>query len=132
MCLDFGKGTSLLVGSVYNEFFFSHAISRKIVRHLFMIYSVEMECMYSLKVPIWCISVTIHDDTPEILNKSSESAPVNDFHNETTPFLAPIFGCQRVTSEDHFQDTRLVEFDISGSKITGKPLYRMLTKQHPI
>jgi len=64
-------------------------------------------------------AVTIHDKTPEILNKSTESAPVNDFHNETTPFLAPILGCQRVTSEDHFQDTRLVEFDISGSKITG-------------
>ena len=45
MCLDFGKGTSLLVGSVYNDFFFSHAISRKIVQH-FLIYSVEIDRIF--------------------------------------------------------------------------------------
>ena len=43
------RAPSLLVGSVYNDFFFSHAISRKIVRHfLFIIYSVEMECIFCL------------------------------------------------------------------------------------
>ena len=34
-------------------------------------------------------------------------------------YRAPIIRCERVTSTDHFQDTRLVEFDISGSQISS-------------
>ena len=39
----------------------------------------------------------------------------------SNPFLAPLIRCERVTSVDHFQDTRLVEFDISGSGIGFNP-----------
>jgi sulfite reductase alpha subunit-like flavoprotein len=35
--------------------------------------------------------------------------------------LVPLIRCERVTSSDHFQDTRLVEFDISRSGLAFSP-----------
>lgn len=37
--------------------------------------------------------------------------------SESKPFLAPMISNQRVTGPSHFQDVRLIEFDISGSGI---------------
>lgn len=37
--------------------------------------------------------------------------------SELQPFLAPMVSNQRVTGPSHFQDVRLIEFDISGSGI---------------
>ena len=41
--------------------------------------------------------------------------------NKMSPFMAPLVLCERVTTEDHFQDTRLVELDIRESGISFKP-----------
>ncbi|XP_006900668.1 PREDICTED: NADPH-dependent diflavin oxidoreductase 1 isoform X2 [Elephantulus edwardii] len=38
--------------------------------------------------------------------------------SELLPFLAPMLSNQRVTAPSHFQDVRLIEFDISGSGIS--------------
>ncbi|KAM6170482.1 NADPH-dependent diflavin oxidoreductase 1 isoform 2-T2 [Rhynchocyon petersi] len=38
--------------------------------------------------------------------------------SELQPFLAPMVSNQRVTSPSHFQDVRLIEFDIAGSGIS--------------
>uniref|UniRef100_A0A2K5DGF2 NADPH-dependent diflavin oxidoreductase 1 n=1 Tax=Aotus nancymaae TaxID=37293 RepID=A0A2K5DGF2_AOTNA len=38
--------------------------------------------------------------------------------SESQPFLAPMISNQRVTGPSHFQDVRLIEFDISGSAIS--------------
>ncbi|XP_010607104.1 NADPH-dependent diflavin oxidoreductase 1 isoform X1 [Fukomys damarensis] len=38
--------------------------------------------------------------------------------SESQPFLAPMVTNQRVTSPSHFQDVRLIEFDITGSGIS--------------
>ncbi|XP_032117621.1 NADPH-dependent diflavin oxidoreductase 1 isoform X1 [Sapajus apella] len=38
--------------------------------------------------------------------------------SELHPFLAPMISNQRVTGPSHFQDVRLIEFDISGSAIS--------------
>lgn len=37
--------------------------------------------------------------------------------SELQPFLAPMVTNQRVTGPSHFQDVRLIEFDITGSGI---------------
>lgn len=41
--------------------------------------------------------------------------------SELQPFLAPMVSNQRVTGPSHFQDVRLIEFDISGSGIRCGP-----------
>ena len=67
------------------------------------------------------VAVTLHDKSkppqsiPEVGQDVLQTQP-----DETRPFQAPVVRCDRVTSADHFQDTRLVEFDISGS---GVPAY---------
>ncbi|XP_048202619.1 NADPH-dependent diflavin oxidoreductase 1 isoform X2 [Perognathus longimembris pacificus] len=38
--------------------------------------------------------------------------------SESQPFLAPMVANQRVTGPSHFQDVRLIEFDITGSRIS--------------
>ncbi|KAK2120795.1 hypothetical protein P7K49_002181 [Saguinus oedipus] len=38
--------------------------------------------------------------------------------SESHPFLAPMISNERVTGPSHFQDVRLIEFDISGSAIS--------------
>lgn len=38
--------------------------------------------------------------------------------SELHPFAARMVSNQRVTAESHFQDVRLIEFDIAGSGIT--------------
>lgn len=37
--------------------------------------------------------------------------------SELQPFLAPVVTNQRVTGPSHFQDVRLIEFDVAGSGI---------------
>ncbi len=41
------------------------------------------------------------------------------FYGPERPFLAEVTRNERMTSEDHFQDTRLVEFDVSGASGAG-------------
>uniref|UniRef100_A0A6I8NU82 NADPH-dependent diflavin oxidoreductase 1 n=1 Tax=Ornithorhynchus anatinus TaxID=9258 RepID=A0A6I8NU82_ORNAN len=41
--------------------------------------------------------------------------------SELRPFPAPMVSNRRVTAEDHFQDVRLIEFDLSGSGIEFGP-----------
>ncbi|KAG8447371.1 hypothetical protein GDO86_014731 [Hymenochirus boettgeri] len=41
--------------------------------------------------------------------------------SELCPFLAPVLSNKRVTAGDHFQDVRLMEFDITGSGIEFSP-----------
>ncbi|XP_038623923.1 NADPH-dependent diflavin oxidoreductase 1 isoform X2 [Tachyglossus aculeatus] len=41
--------------------------------------------------------------------------------SDVRPFPAPMVSNRRVTAEDHFQDVRLIEFDISGSGIEFGP-----------
>ena len=41
--------------------------------------------------------------------------------SKDNPWRSVMVGNRRVTSEDHFQDVRLVEFDVSGSGIKYKP-----------
>ena len=41
--------------------------------------------------------------------------------SKNNPFSGVMVGNRRLTSEDHFQDVRLVQFDISGSGIQYKP-----------
>ncbi|KAM4697047.1 NADPH-dependent diflavin oxidoreductase 1 [Rhinophrynus dorsalis] len=50
-----------------------------------------------------------------------ETDPERSLPTELHPFLAPLLSNQRVTAEDHFQDVRLVEFDITGSGIDFSP-----------
>jgi len=38
--------------------------------------------------------------------------------SEQQPFLAPVIGNERVTASDHWQDVRLLTFNIAGSHIT--------------
>lgn len=38
--------------------------------------------------------------------------------SELHPFAARVVSNQRVTAESHFQDVRLIEFDVTGSGIT--------------
>ena len=42
-------------------------------------------------------------------------------YGPSNPFFAPMLRCERITSADHFQDTRLVEFDIEDSAIDFGP-----------
>uniref|UniRef100_A0A8C5WM58 NADPH-dependent diflavin oxidoreductase 1 n=1 Tax=Leptobrachium leishanense TaxID=445787 RepID=A0A8C5WM58_9ANUR len=48
-------------------------------------------------------------------------APEGTMPTELNPFLAPVLSNQRVTAEDHFQDVRLMEFDVAGSGIRFSP-----------
>ena len=41
--------------------------------------------------------------------------------DNSRPIMVPLISCNRVTSEDHFQDTRLVELDIRDTGITFQP-----------
>ena len=61
--------------------------------------------------------MTLHEDSPQSV---PDHKPIDHpLHlsdaDETRPYLAPVVRCERVTSPEHFQDTRLVEFDTSGS-----------------
>jgi hypothetical protein len=42
-------------------------------------------------------------------------------HGPWKPFMAPLLVNRRVTSGDHFQETRHLEFDLSGSGLTYQP-----------
>ncbi|XP_063792224.1 NADPH-dependent diflavin oxidoreductase 1 isoform X2 [Pseudophryne corroboree] len=61
------------------------------------------------------------------LNKEAASCDdvdrdgIGETPTELHPFHAPLVSNQRVTSEDHFQDVRLIEFDIAGSGVQFSP-----------
>lgn len=52
---------------------------------------------------------------------NNEESRINDVYSSTNPYLAPLLRCERVTSIEHFQDTRLVELDIRNSNISFAP-----------
>lgn len=49
------------------------------------------------------------------------SSPPSPTPPSSCPFLSTLMRCEQVTSVDHFQDTRLVELDISGSDVSFDP-----------
>ncbi|XP_075435389.1 NADPH-dependent diflavin oxidoreductase 1 isoform X2 [Ascaphus truei] len=51
----------------------------------------------------------------EILPRNND--PAREAPSELHPFPAPMVSNQRVTADSHFQDVRLIEFDITGSGI---------------
>uniref|UniRef100_F7DMQ1 NADPH-dependent diflavin oxidoreductase 1 n=2 Tax=Xenopus tropicalis TaxID=8364 RepID=F7DMQ1_XENTR len=53
----------------------------------------------------------------ELERDSNNTTPASESH----PFPAPVVSNQRVTALDHFQDVRLIEFDISGSALQFSP-----------
>ncbi len=54
--------------------------------------------------------------------ETSESCGLNGrIFDESNPFPAVLAKNQRVTADDHFQDTRLIEFDLAESGITYSP-----------
>ncbi len=55
----------------------------------------------------------LNGDSP--MEEEQESA----FYGPERPFFAKVTRNERMTSEDHFQDTRLVEFDVSGASGAG-------------
>jgi sulfite reductase alpha subunit-like flavoprotein len=54
-------------------------------------------------------------------NGSSSGAINGDVHGPWKPFMAPLLVNDRVTSEDHFQETRHLEFDLSASGLHYQP-----------
>ncbi|XP_008052870.2 NADPH-dependent diflavin oxidoreductase 1, partial [Carlito syrichta] len=57
-------------------------------------------------------------EAPGTGSKGQSSSPGSqELPSESQPFLAPMLANQRVTSPSHFQDVRLIEFDITGSGI---------------
>ncbi|EDV28132.1 uncharacterized protein TRIADDRAFT_21380 [Trichoplax adhaerens] len=54
-------------------------------------------------------------------NSSSEAKRNETTPSKNQPFLAPLTSNTRVTSEDHFQDVRLIKFSIKDSKIKYYP-----------
>lgn len=44
-----------------------------------------------------------------------------DGYSQSCPYSATLFGCERVTPVEHFQDTRLVSFCIDKSDIQFSP-----------
>nr|Q6NRG5.1 RecName: Full=NADPH-dependent diflavin oxidoreductase 1; AltName: Full=NADPH-dependent FMN and FAD-containing oxidoreductase [Xenopus laevis]AAH70785.1 Ndor1 protein [Xenopus laevis] len=48
---------------------------------------------------------------------SNNTTPPSEIH----PFLAPVLSNERVSAHDHFQDVRLIEFNITGSAIQFYP-----------
>jgi sulfite reductase alpha subunit-like flavoprotein len=58
----------------------------------------------------------------EIREDSNKIASdTRDMVSKDSPFSGVMVGNKRLTSEDHFQDVRLVQFDISGSGIKYNP-----------
>ena len=66
---------------------------------------------------------TILPTTTDLKDKSpiemTKSKTAN--YTQLNPFMASLISSKRITAEEHFQDTRLVEFDIRGSGISFKP-----------
>ena len=60
----------------------------------------------------------IRDSNKEEVEKRDSNDQVVSKDN---PWKSVMVGNRRITSEEHFQDVRLVEFDVSGSGITYKP-----------
>lgn len=54
-------------------------------------------------------------------SSSNSSAMNGHVHGQWKPFMAPLLVNDRVTSEDHFQETRFLEFDLSGSGLQYQP-----------
>lgn len=64
---------------------------------------------------------TLHyvaEDSPQpsgvLLKPTAPRAAPSEFW----PFAAPVVSNQRLTAQSHFQDVRLIEFDVTGSGIT--------------
>ena len=50
--------------------------------------------------------------------------PLGSGHSQAQPYMAKLLRCERVTSVEHWQDTRLVELDIGGAEATRGGLGR--------
>ncbi|KAG8141890.1 hypothetical protein E2320_006552 [Naja naja] len=55
--------------------------------------------------------------SPDVLATPQPEGALSNVPSERHPFCAQMVSNQRVTSESHFQDVRLLEFDITGSGI---------------
>lgn len=60
---------------------------------------------------------------PSTTASSSTSTDTNNGqrYGPWKPFMAPVLVNKRVTSEDHFQETRYLEFDLAGSGLQYQP-----------
>ena len=63
--------------------------------------------------------IRLHNELQDSNSKSSFNNLENS--DSASPYMAPLLSCNRVTTEDHFQDTRLVEIGIQNSGISFKP-----------
>ncbi|XP_017690208.1 PREDICTED: NADPH-dependent diflavin oxidoreductase 1 isoform X1 [Lepidothrix coronata] len=64
---------------------------------------------------------TLHylpEDSPPPEGALPQPTALRAVPSELRPFAAPVVSNQRVTAQSHFQDVRLIEFDITGSAIT--------------
>ncbi|XP_040575342.1 NADPH-dependent diflavin oxidoreductase 1 [Lepeophtheirus salmonis] len=53
--------------------------------------------------------------------QGDEILETNPIFNKENPYYASVTKCERVTSENHFQDTRLIELNIDNSGIVTRP-----------
>uniref|UniRef100_A0A286XJL1 NADPH-dependent diflavin oxidoreductase 1 n=1 Tax=Cavia porcellus TaxID=10141 RepID=A0A286XJL1_CAVPO len=62
----------------------------------------------------------LFQDAPSTVPQESATSSLDSSQlpSESQPFLAPMVMNQRVTGPSHFQDVRLIEFDITGSGIS--------------
>ncbi|XP_061234000.1 NADPH-dependent diflavin oxidoreductase 1 [Neopsephotus bourkii] len=64
---------------------------------------------------------TLHyvaEDSPEPSGVLLQPTAPRAAPSELCPFAAPVVSNQRLTAQSHFQDVRLIEFDVTGSGIT--------------
>ena len=51
------------------------------------------------------------------LNSFRIGSQDNSNHSQSNPFYARVISNERITADDHFQDVRLVKFDITNSNM---------------
>lgn len=56
-------------------------------------------------------------ELPPDLNSFRIGSQDNSSHNQSNPFYAGVISNERITADDHFQDVRLVKFDITNSNM---------------
>lgn len=60
-------------------------------------------------------------ELPPDLNSFRIGSQDNSSHNQSNPFYARVISNERITADDHFQDVRLVKFDITNSNMSYSP-----------
>jgi len=82
-------------------------------------YEPDVLCCYFLYRPPPRYNLTFLDDKTEKPDLSNFRININENKefSQSNPFYAKLLSNDRVTAEDHFQDVRLVKFDMQGSGI---------------